>query len=196
MATTERSVESGLFYNRHDAEEAVRLLHELGYDDDEISVVMSDKTRAREFARDTGTKVGEGTATGGLIGGTLGGIAAAMTTGIAGTVVTGGAALPLVFGPIAAVLAGIGAGGIVGGIIGALIGMGIPEHRARELEAGVNEGGIVLAIAPHDEDRERVRELLTPSAETGRVRTETGEVEPTEFTPDTIEDLPPRKSIS
>jgi len=65
-------IETGIFYNRHDAEEAVKLLHELGYEDDEISVIMSDKTRAKEFAESTGSKVGEGTATGGLIGGTLG----------------------------------------------------------------------------------------------------------------------------
>lgn len=190
-------IETGIFYNRHDAEEAVRLLHELGYRDDEISVIMSDRTRAKEFAQSTGTKVGEGTATGGLIGGTLGGIAAAMTTTIAGTIITGGAALPLVAGPIAAILAGIGAGGIVGGIIGALIGAGIPEHRARELEAGVKEGGIVIGVTPRDEDRARVENILAPS-ETGRVRTETGEIEPTEFTPDEDDEeerIPPRRIV-
>lgn len=187
-------IETGLFYNRHDAEEAVRLLHELGYRDDEISVIMSDRTRATEFAESTGSKVGEGTAAGGLIGGTLGGIAAAMTTTIAGTVITGGAALPLVAGPLAAILAGIGAGGIVGGIVGALIGSGIPEHRARELESGVKEGGIVIGVTPRDEDRERVGTILAPS-ETGRVRAETGEVEPTEFTPDEEENIPPRRVV-
>jgi hypothetical protein len=185
-------IETGIFYNRHDAEEAVKLLHDVGYGDDEISVIMSDRTRAEEFAESTGSKVGEGTATGGLIGGTLGGIAAAMTTAIAGTVITGGAALPLFAGPITAVLAGIGAGGIVGGVIGALIGAGIPEHRARELEAGVKEGGIVIGVTPRDEDRERVGRILAPS-DTGRVRTETGEIEPTEFTPD--DDIPPRRVI-
>lgn len=178
-------IETGIFYSRHDAEEAVRLLHELGYRDDEISVIMSDRTRAKEFAASTGSKVGEGTAAGGLIGGTLGGIAAAMTTTIAGTVITGGAALPLLAGPIAAVLAGIGAGGIVGGIVGALIGLGIPERRARELESGVKEGGIVIGVTPRDEDRGRVGEILTP-ADRARIRAETGEVE---------EDIPPRRVV-
>lgn len=181
-------IETGIFYNRHDAEEAVKMLHELGYRDDEISVMMSDRTRAKEFAESTGSKVGEGTAIGGLAGGTLGGIAAALTTTIAGTIITGGAALPLVAGPIAAILAGIGAGGVVGGIVGALIGMGIPEQRARELETGVNQGGIVIGVTPRDEDRERVGEIFAPTAETGRVRAETGEVEPTE-------DIPPRRVV-
>jgi hypothetical protein len=189
-------MESGIFYNRRDAEEVVHLLHELGYRDDEISVVMSDKTRAREFAAETGSKVGEGTAAGGLIGGTLGGIAAAMTTSIAGTVVTGGAALPLVAGPIAAILAGIGAGGIVGGIVGALVGMGIPEERARAYEEGVKEGGIVIAVRAREGDRERVGQIFMPRDETGRVRTETGEVEPTELTPEAEEErIPPRRVI-
>ena len=186
-------IETGIFYNRHDAEEAVRLLHEIGYRDDEISVIMSDRTRAKEFAESTGSKVGEGTAAGGLIGGTLGGIAAAMTTTIAGTVITGGAALPLFAGPLAAVLAGIGAGGIVGGVIGALVGAGIPEDRARELESGVKEGGIVIGVTPRDEDRHRVGRILATPADPGRVRTETGEVEPTEFT--TEGEIPPRRSV-
>jgi hypothetical protein len=60
-------IETGIFYSRHDAEEAVSLLHELGYRDDEISVIMSDRTRAKEFAESTGSKVGEGTATGGIV---------------------------------------------------------------------------------------------------------------------------------
>jgi uncharacterized membrane protein len=118
-----------------------------------------------------------------------------MTTSIAGTVITGGAALPLVAGPIAAILAGIGAGGIVGGIIGALVGMGIPEERARELESGVKEGGIVIAVKPKEEHRERVGEILASSTQSGRVRSETGEVEPTELTPDAEEEVPPRRVI-
>jgi hypothetical protein len=35
-------IETGTFYSRHDAEEAVSLLHELGYRDDEISVIMKE----------------------------------------------------------------------------------------------------------------------------------------------------------
>ncbi|MBV8433005.1 MAG: general stress protein [Candidatus Eremiobacteraeota bacterium] len=188
-------IETGVFYTRHDAEEAVQMLHELGYRDDEISVMMTDQTRARQFAVETGSKVEEGTAAGSIVGGTLGGIVAALTTTIAGTIVTGGAALPLVFGPIAAILAGVGAGGVVGGIVGALVGMGIPETRAKELEAGMQEGGIVIAVDPHGDDRERVMRALTPGIVDGRVRTETGEVEPTEFAPEDEERIPPRRVI-
>ncbi|HVA33379.1 MAG TPA: general stress protein [Candidatus Baltobacteraceae bacterium] len=195
MAKGNQRLETGLFYNRHDAEMAVRMLRDLGYGEDEISVMMSDQTRTREFAEATGTKAAEGTTAGGLIGGTLGGIAAAMSTTIAGTVITGGAALPFMAGPIAAVLAGIGAGGIVGGVIGALVGAGIPEHRAHEIEAGLKEGGIMVAVAPREEpQRQRVNEVLNPPQPTRRVTTEAGEVEPTELTPDD-QRVPPRRTV-
>jgi hypothetical protein len=72
MATTNAPMETGIFYNRYDADEAVRLLHELGYRDDEISVMMSDRTRVNEFAPEGGTKVPEGAGAGVMIGGTLG----------------------------------------------------------------------------------------------------------------------------
>jgi hypothetical protein len=178
------SLETGIFYNRRDAEEAVHLLHELGYRGDEITVMMSDSTRTREFAVETGSKMAEGTTTGGLIGGTLGGIAAAMTTTIAGTVITGGAILPFMAGPIAAVLAGIGAGGIVGGVIGALVGAGIPEQRAREIEAGLKEGAIMIAVTPHPQNRDRVEQILTDRP---RTRSEVGDVE---------SPIPPRRTPS
>ncbi|MBV8148716.1 MAG: hypothetical protein JO092_06475, partial [Candidatus Eremiobacteraeota bacterium] len=122
-------METGIFYNRHDADEAVGLLHELGYRNDEISVMMSDRTGATEFAKETGARVPEGAGVGVMIGGSLGGLVAAAlaTTSVAAAAVTGGAAVPLVIGPLATILAGMGAGGVVGGIIGALVGAGVPE---------------------------------------------------------------------
>ncbi len=157
MPTTDAPMETGIFYNRNDAEEAVRLLHELGYRDDEISVMMSDDTRAREFAAETGSKVPEGAGAGVMIGGALGGIVAAATTTIAGAIVTGGIVLPLIAGPLTTILAGMGAGGLVGGIIGALVGAGIPEERARAIDAGLEQGGIMVGVSPRD--RRRVSEI-------------------------------------
>jgi hypothetical protein len=59
----------------------------------------------------------------------------------------------VVAGPIAAAFAGAGAGGLTGGILGALVGSGIPEDRAKEYEAGIKEGGIVMGVNPRsDED--------------------------------------------
>jgi hypothetical protein len=190
---TNAPMEIGIFYNRHDAEEAVRLLHELGYRDDEISLMMSDRTRTSEFHPETGNMLPEGAGAGVMIGGSLGGLiaAAAATTGVAVSVLTGGVAAPLVIGPLTTILAGLGAGGVVGGIIGALVGAGIPEERAREIDSGVARGGIAVGVMPRGENRRRVSEILTPM---DRRRAEIGEVEPTEFTPGEAH-IPPRRNI-
>jgi hypothetical protein len=188
-------METGIFYNRHDADEAARLLHELGYRDDEISVMMSDRTRAGEFAKETGSMVPEGAGVGVMIGGTLGGMiaAAAATTSIAVTIFTGGAVAPFVIGPIVTILAGMGAGGVVGGIVGALVGAGIPEERAREIDRGLQRGGIMIGVTPSGENRRRVNEILRSPAD--RRRAETGELEPAEFTPSETA-IPPRRTIN
>jgi hypothetical protein len=176
---------TGTFYKKEDADNAVRRLHDLGYTDGEISVMMSPETHDRHFSIERGTKTGEGAAAGGAIGGAITAIAAGLTAvgGIA-TVGTGGAAFPLVVGPLAAALAGLGAGGLVGGIIGALVGTGIPEMRAREIETELRRGGIVVGVTPRAAQRERVAEVL--SSRGGTVRTETGQI-PTRETRERVE---------
>lgn len=168
--------EGGVYYDRNGAEDAVDRLHGMGYQPNDISVMSKDRDRAREFAEATGTKAPEGTVTGGVIGGALGAIIAGLTaTGsIAAIAGTGGAAAPLVAGPLAAALAGLGGGGLVGGIIGALVGAGIPEDRAREYEEGLNKGGMLIGVHPRDEHRDRVRGMFD---ETRRSRTERGSLD-------------------
>lgn len=168
--------EGGVYYDRDSAEGAVQRLHDLGYDRNDISVMSKDPDRARRFAEDTGTKAPEGTVTGGVIGGALGAIIAGLTaTGsIAAIAGTGGAAAPLVAGPLAAALAGLGGGGLIGGIIGAFVGAGIPEDRAKEYEEGLNRGGMLVGVNPRDEHRDQVREMFRSSR---APRTERGDIE-------------------
>ncbi len=170
-----RDFEAGVYYDRPSAENAVNRLQGMGYRENDISVMSRDPERAREFAEATGTKAAEGTVTGGVIGGALGAIIAGLTaTGsIAAIAGTGGAAAPLVAGPLAAALAGLGGGGLVGGIIGALVGAGIPEDRAREYEEGLNRGGLLIGVNPREEHREQVRGVFD---ETRRARTERGDI--------------------
>jgi hypothetical protein len=160
---------TGLFYDRQQAERAVEDLHELGYRQDDISVMMSDETRTRDFAESTGTKAAEGATTGGIIGGAIGAILAGVTTtgAILAVAGTGGLATPIVVGPLAAVLAGLGAGGLAGGIIGALVGAGIPEDRARDIETGLKRGGIMVAVHPHVGDETRVAQILDADTTSG-----------------------------
>ncbi len=171
--TFENSFETELYHDPLAAESAVERLHALGYAREDISVMMDDKTRERAFAALTNSKASEGAATGAAVGGVLGAIVAGMTaTGsIAAIVGTGGLATPVVAGPLAAALVGLGAGGAAGGVIGGLIGIGVGEHRAKEYERGLRDGGIIIAVKPkahHDKaqirtafGRERLRDART-----------------------------------
>ncbi|HVG31297.1 MAG TPA: hypothetical protein VM864_16420 [Pyrinomonadaceae bacterium] len=151
---------TGLFRDRDSAESAYGSLTSRGYSQDDVNLMMSDKTRDTYFkgdkkdgATDLGDKAwedaGKGAAIGSGVGATIAAIAAIGTT----------LALPglglLIAGPLAAGIAGAGAGGLTGGLIGALVGHGIPEDRAKEYDKGIRDGGILMGVnARSDEDAE------------------------------------------
>ena len=145
---------TGMFRDRDSTEGAYRSLRDRGYSDDDINVMMSDETRNKYYSDgDTAledNKALEGLGTGSAIGGTLGAIIGGISA-IGTNVLLPGLGL-VVWGPIAAALAGAGAGGLTGGLVGALIGWGIPEDRAKEYEAGIREGGTVLGVTPRSDD--------------------------------------------
>ncbi|MER3428806.1 MAG: hypothetical protein C4334_12065 [Pyrinomonas sp.] len=150
---------TGLFKSRTAAEAAVNMLVEHGYTRDDISVLMSDSTKNKEFAIETGTHAAEGAGIGGAVGGTLGAILAAIAA-VGTSLAIPGLGI-VVAGPLAAALAGAGAGGAAGGLIGALIGAGIPEHRAKVYDAGLREGGILLGVeAQTDEEADKLEKLF------------------------------------
>jgi hypothetical protein len=158
MATKDKLV-TGLFKTRAAADAAVDSLMTRGYKRDDVTVLMSDSTRTKEFAYETGTKAAEGAAIGGAVGGSLGAALAAIAA-IGTSVAVPGLGL-IVAGPLAAGLAGAGAGGATGGLIGMLVGHGIPEHRAKVYDAGLREGGILLGVeAKGDREAEAVEELF------------------------------------
>jgi hypothetical protein len=150
---------TGIFKSRLAAESAVDTLMKHGYSRDEISVLISDKTRSKEFALQTKSHAAGGAGIGGAVGGVVGSILAALVA-VGTTIALPGIGL-VIAGPIAAVLAGAGAGGATGGIIGALIGAGIPEYRAKVYEAGLQSGGILLGVEPRtDADAERLEKTF------------------------------------
>jgi hypothetical protein len=149
---------SGFFKTRAAAEAAVDAIIKRGYTRDDISVLMSDATKNKEFAVETRTHAADGLGIGGAIGGTVGAVLAAIVAVGTSIVIPGGI---VVAGPIAAALAGAGAGGATGGLIGLLLGTGIPEHRARVYEAGVRGGGILLGVeAKGKEEVDKLETLL------------------------------------
>ena len=149
---------TGLFKTRAAAEAAVDAIIKRGYTRDDISVLMSDATKNKEFAVETRSHAADGLGIGGAIGGTVGAVLAAIVVIATPIAIPGGL---LVAGPIAAALVGAGAGGATGGLIGLLIGTGIPEHRAKVYDAGLRGGGILLGVeAKSKEDVDKLATLL------------------------------------
>jgi len=63
-------------------------------------------------------------------------------------------------GPILAALSGAAVGAAVGGFSGALVGMGIPEIEAKQFEAKLRNGNILISVHTEDSlERERVEEI-------------------------------------
>lgn len=150
---------TGLFKNRVAAEAAVDAIMKRGYTRDDISVLMSDATRSKEFALQSRTHAADGAGVGGALGGVVGAVLAAIVA-VGSTIVLPGLNL-VIAGPIAAALAGAGAGAATGGVIGALIGAGIPEYRAKVYESGLRSGGILLGVeAKSDEEVDQLEDLL------------------------------------
>jgi len=159
MAKSNSKLVTGLFKSKVAAEAAVDAILKHGFTRDDISVLMSDATRSKEFALQSRTHAADGFGIGGAVGGTIGAVLAAITA-VGTTLFLPGLNL-VIAGPIAAALAGLGAGGATGGLIGALIGAGIPEYRAKVYEAGIRGGGILIGVeARSEEEVDRLEELL------------------------------------
>ena len=161
---------TGFFKTRAAAEAAVDAIIKRGYTRDDVSVLMSDATRNKEFAVQTRSHAADGLGIGSAVGGTVGAVLAAIAA--VGTAI----AIPglglVVAGPIAAALAGAGAGGATGGLIGLLVGTGIPEHRARVYDTGVRGGGILLGVEAKNDDELKRLETLLEDIGAENVRTE------------------------
>jgi hypothetical protein len=150
---------TGLFKNRLAAEAAVDAILKRGYTRDDISVLMSDATRNKEFAMQTRSHAADGLGVGGAIGGTVGAVLLAIAA-VGTSIAIPGLGL-VVAGPIAAALAGAGAGGATGGLIGMLIGTGMTEHRAKVYDTGVRGGGILLGVeAKTSEEVDKLETLM------------------------------------
>lgn len=148
---------TGVFRNREKAERATDALNDAGFSANDISLLMSDTTRGREFAVRESTKAPEGVTAGATIGGVLGSVAAGLAA--VGTLAIPGLSL-VAAGPVLAALSGLGAGAAAGGAVGGLIGLGIPEHEARFYNDELGKGGILLGVYTHNDDARRARDVL------------------------------------
>jgi hypothetical protein len=137
----------------------VASLKTAGFSDNDISVLMADRSGTRDFAHEQHTKAPEGAVAGAGIGGTTGGVLG-LLAGI-GTLAIPGVGPLIAAGPIMAALSGIAVGATVGGLTGALIGMGIPELEAKRYEGKLASGNVLLSIHAEDSDEvKRAKDIL------------------------------------
>jgi hypothetical protein len=126
--------------------QAIRIVSDLksaGFIENDISVLLPDKSGTRDFAHEQHTKAPEGAAAGAGAGGVLGGVAG-LLAGI-GLLAIPGLGPFIAAGPIMAALGGVAVGATVGGLAGALIGLGMPEIEAKAYEGKVRSGNILLS---------------------------------------------------
>jgi hypothetical protein len=146
---------TAIFRSRAAAMTAVEDLVRHGFSQDDISLLMSETTRGREFMVDESTKAPEGLAAGAAVGGVLGAVALGLTA-------TGLLAAPAIglfaAGQWLAMLAGFGAGALGGGLIGGLVGLGIPEHEAELYKGELEKGGILLGVFADAGDDAHIKE--------------------------------------
>ncbi len=133
----------GVFDEPSDAEQALTGLRGAGFAPDQISVVAQDPQDARP-PDERHDPDGEGASTGAVTGGVFGGLAG-LLVGISALVIPGIG--PIVgSGILVAALAGAGIGAAAGGLVGALTAHGMPEEDARDYEAHVKDGRILLTV--------------------------------------------------
>jgi hypothetical protein len=159
---------AGVFHNPLQANQAIVSLLELGIDRDDITLLMSDKTRDhfKSAGNDSHDRVAHGTTVGSVTGGVLGALLAGLTA-------VGGVAIPgaglLVVGPLVAIATGVGAGAVAGGVVGLLISAGINQADAENFAAAIKAGkAVVLVHGLGDEDISSVRSILSEIASSTR----------------------------
>jgi hypothetical protein len=148
----------GIASSYQQAEAIVAELTRSGFANQDISALFADKKGTRDFAHEKNTKAPEGAVagagTGGVVGGTIG-----LLAGI-GALAIPGLGPFIAAGPIMAALSGAAAGAAVGGVTGALVGMGIPEIEAKQYEAKLRGGGVLLSVHAEDGDRRKAAKQI------------------------------------
>jgi len=155
-----------VFCLARDEAQACRIVDDLksaGFSNNDISVLLPDKSGTKDFAHVKGTKAPEGAVTGAGTGGVLGGVLGWLA-GI-GSLAIPGVGPFIAAGPIMAALGGAAIGAAAGGLVGTLVGMGIPEYEAKRYESKIREGRILLSVHTEDSgEAKRAREIFERDA--------------------------------
>ncbi|GAU79183.1 general stress protein [Fusibacter sp. 3D3] len=144
----------GIFESENEAINVIKRLKEIGYSEDEITVIAKDKDKMDRLEDETdidtknhgdSDEVGVGAA----IGGVLGGLVAALPA--LGLLAIPGVGPILAAGPIVSILGGVIAGGVAGGLIGGLVELGVDKQDAEAYEKQIKQGKIVIFVKNKDD---------------------------------------------
>ncbi|HET9232421.1 MAG TPA: hypothetical protein VFO00_14130 [Vitreimonas sp.] len=161
-----------LYDSRTDALEAAHELERMGIDDDDISIIASNKDnwydsksgvtgkhdRDADGRDDRAEGAVKGAATGGIIGagaGLLAGLGVLAIPGLGPVVAAGWLTSTLTGAAVGAV-----GGGAVGGLVTALVEAGVPEEDAHVYSEGVRRGGTLLTVRVDDDRASQVASAL------------------------------------
>jgi hypothetical protein len=165
----DKKIIGGVFSDVATTEKVIHALKDHGYGAKNISVFAHDKSKADVLENETDTGVttndegrgknaGKGAGIGAASGGVLGALGG-LVTGL-GLLTIPGIGQIAAAGPLAAALTGaaVAAGG--GGIIGALVGLGMPEEQAKQYEAFLKNGKIIVLVEADHENEGSVYETF------------------------------------
>jgi hypothetical protein len=136
--------------NIDQAEIIVDRLKLAGFSNNDISVLLPDKSGTKDFAHEKHTKAPEGAAIGGVTGIGVGAILGWLA-GI-GSLAIPGVGPFIAAGPIMGALSGAAVGAATGGLTGSLVGLGIPEYEAKRYEGKIVGGSALISV--HTESTE------------------------------------------
>lgn len=145
----ERPIRVGIFDQPDDADTAIAELRAAGFSDDQITVISSEATVQRHFARfEHQDPAGTFTPAAAVTGGALG-------AGVAGLATLGFATLAPVGGIVVLLVGGLAlwTGGVFGGLVGAMMTRGVEKELANFYDQAVTRGKILVAAEQKDPAR-------------------------------------------
>jgi hypothetical protein len=143
MNTQQSSTVVGVFEDKTHANKAITELHQAGFNQSQIGVLMQHAEGASNTSvTEHDSHAGSGALTGALTGLGLGALAGLGV--LAGVIPVVGPAIAA--GTLGVILSNAAAGAGVVGLVGALIGSGIPEHEAKYYQGELESGRSIITV--------------------------------------------------
>jgi uncharacterized membrane protein len=158
-----------LFSSKVDANNAIDDLHNAGFTNGSISIIVKDSLIRKDLESNSSTSsvvrnTASGATTGGIIGGLLGllsGLTAVNIPGIWPLLIAGPFAAAIGFsGASAATLSGTVTGAAAGGIAGLLASLGLSNEKATGIKNMIGKGDILLSVEAGENKENEVTKIF------------------------------------